>query len=249
MRSTGALRSVFFTLTLGCVTAGTPSSYSAVTDPEAAWARVLERHVSAAGAIDFSAVRQNPADLEAYVAWAARTGPRTDEARYSDRPTQLAWYLNTYNALAMWNVVAGPWEPAQKVRFFFLTRLPIDGGRSSLYTLENGVIRPYGDPRIHFALNCMVRSCPRLPREPWISSRLDAQLDAAAREFVNAPRNVLVVPERKTVRLSSIFAFYTSDFLAVSPSLLAYVNRHRAEPVPEEYAVEFIPYDWTLHQT
>ena len=34
----------------------------------------------------------------------------------------------------------------------------------SLYTLENDVIRPLGDERVHFALNCMVVSCPRLPR-------------------------------------------------------------------------------------
>jgi hypothetical protein len=82
-----------------------------------------------------------------------------------------------------------------------------------------------------------------------VASRLDAQLDAAARLFVNEARNVLVVPERRTVRLSSIFEFYTGDFLAAAPSLLAYVNRYRTEPVPEDYEVEFIPYDWTLNQS
>ena len=243
------IRALLLLLSLGSAASAADEEPGQLREPEAAFARVLERHVSATGSIDFAAIRREPADLEAYVAWAAHDGPRSTPADFPDRATRLAYYLNTYNALAMWNVVSGSWEPAQKIRFFFLTRLPIDGGSLSLYSLENGVIRPFGDPRIHFALNCMVRGCPRLPRVPFVASRLDAQLDAAARLFVNEARNVLVVPERKTVRLSSIFEFYTGDFLAVAPSLLAYVNRYRKEPVPEDYEVEFIPYDWTLNQS
>jgi len=33
---------------------------------------------------------------------------------------------------------------------------------------------------------------------------------------------------------------------AKAPSLPAYVNRHRREPVPPDYAVEFLADDWTL---
>ena len=35
--------------------------------------------------------------------------------------------------------------------------------------------------------------------------------------------------------------------LAVAPSLIEYCNRYRDEPIPTDYAVEFIPYDWTLN--
>lgn len=224
-------------------------SNGSAEESRAAWQRVLQRFVDERGAIDFRALRKDSLDLERYVAWAARTGPRSSPERFPDAASRMAWYLDTYNALAMWNATTGRWQPSQKIRFFYLTRLPIDGGSLSLYALENDVIRPLGDPRIHFALNCMVRGCPRLPREPWSAERLDAQLDAATREFVNDARNVQLVPERRVVRLSAIFDFYTDDFLAVAPSLLAYVNRYRAEPVPEEFDVEFIPYDWTLHQS
>ncbi len=149
----------------------------------------------------------------------------------------------------MWNAVHGRWKPAQKIRFFYLTRLEVDGEKRSLYSLENDVIRPLGEPRIHFALNCMVRSCPRLPREPWSAEQLDAQLDAAARLFVSEPRNVERVPARRTVRMSSIFDFYRKDFLAQAPSLIAYVNRFRDDPIALDYQGEFIPYDWTLNQS
>lgn len=214
-----------------------------------AWSRVLERHVGPTGSIDFEAIRQDPSDLETYVAWAARAGPRSTPDLFPDPSSRLAYYLDTYNALAMWNAVKGRWKPEQKIRFFYLTRLEVDGESMSLYSLENDIIRPLGDPRVHFALNCMVRGCPRLPREPWAAERIDAQLDAATRLFVSEVRNVEIVPERRVVRLSSIFDFYPEDFLARAPSLIAYVNRYRAETIPDGFEVEFIPYDWTLNQT
>jgi hypothetical protein len=214
----------------------------------AAWARVLEQHVGPSGSIDFDAIRESPSDLDRYVAWAAVHGPRSTPELFPDAASRLAYYIDTYNALAMANVVHGRWRPAQKIRFFWWTRLSVDGEKRSLYSLENDLIRPLGDPRIHFALNCMVRGCPRLPREPWSAERLDPQLDAATRRFLGAPRNVELVHDRRVVRLSSLFDFYREDFLAEAPSLVAYVNGYREEPIPEGYAVEFIPYDWTLNE-
>src|SRR5260370_4168 len=57
-----------------------------------------------------------------------------------------------------------------------------------------------------------------------------------------------VAPPVGVVRVSSILRFYREDFLAKAPSLVAYANRYRTEPIPEDYAVRFIPYDWILHQ-
>ena len=70
------------------------------------------------------------------------------------------------------------------------------------------MIRERGDPRIHFALNCMVRSCPRLPQLPFRAETLDAQLDGAAEEFLNDTRHVKLSPEERTVYLSSILDWY-----------------------------------------
>jgi hypothetical protein len=104
-----------------------------------------------------------------------------------------------------------------------------------------------GDPRVHFALNCMSVSCPRLPRAGLTGNGLDQELDAAAREFVGEDRNVHVDRAARTVTLSGIFDFYTSDFLAKAPSLIAYVNRYRTDPVPTGYRVVFADYDWAIN--
>jgi hypothetical protein len=94
----------------------------------------------------------------------------------------------------------------------------------------------------------MVRGCPRLPRQPFEAARLDAELDREARRFLNEERNVRVDPAARTVHLSSILKWYESDFLAVRPTLIEYVNQYREVPIGADYDVEFLPYDWTLNQ-
>jgi hypothetical protein len=135
-----------------------------------------------------------------------------------------------------------------KVRFFYRNRLLVGGQRISLYDLENKVIRPLGEPRVHFALNCMVRGCPRLPREPFRTEELGRQLDAAAHEFLNEKRNVDLVDEKRIAYVSMILNWYEPDFLKTASSLAAYINRYRSEaPIPAGWEIRFIPYDWTLN--
>ena len=87
--------------------------------------------------------------------------------------------------------------------------------------------RPYGVP----------------PYALWLSGLGDR----AARSFIVENRNVRLDPQNRLVYLSAIFDFYTKDFLAQSPSLIAYINRYRGEPVPLDYHVEFFEYDWTIN--
>ena len=51
----------------------------------------------------------------------------------------------------------------------------------------------------------------------------------------------------REVRVSAILDWYEEDFLAVAPSLVAYLNRYRDEPIPEDWDVAFLDYDWSLN--
>ncbi len=234
-------------LTAACASnVATPRpAIQSVSSPEGAWGAVLAGSVDDRGRIDFAAVAREPANLDAYVAWLAGS------ATPAERPAKIAYLLNAYNALAMYNAVRSGIPPeldSRKVKFFYRDRFELGGRRISLYALENQEIRPLRDPRVHFALNCMARSCPRLPKEPFRAETLEADLDRLAREFLNDPRNAAVDPAAKVVRFSEILKFYTEDFLKAAPSLISYANRYRDEKIPEDYRVEFIPYDWTLNR-
>ena len=226
---------------------GLAASGAAASEPAAyhqAWERVLGRFVDDEGRVDFKAIRESPDALRDQIAFVAKTDPES----FATQEAKLAFLINAYNGLAMSHAAHSGLDPSSKVRFFFLSKHEVGGRRMSLHALENGVIRPMGEPKVHFALNCMVRDCPRLPREPFRADSLKAQLNRAAVEFLNSEKHVRVDDGRGAASLSSILKWYKEDFLAQAPTLLDYANRYREKKIPPEYKVEFIPYDWTLNQ-
>jgi hypothetical protein len=134
-----------------------------------------------------------------------------------------------------------------KFTFFYLRTFAIGGKSISLYKFENEIIRPLGEERVHFALNCMVVSCPRLPRGAFSAAALEGQLDTAARSFIGDTRNVWIDDAKREVWLSAIFDFYTQDFLERAPSLIAYVNHYRSAQIPADFKVRFLEYHWTVN--
>lgn len=214
-----------------------------------AWARVLAQHVDTMGRTDYARLAREPADLHQFVGWLAANGPNSSSDLLPTRQHLLAHYLNAYNALAMYNVleagVPRSLDHYGLVRFFWLRELRIDGEQLSLYSYEKR-IRALGEERIHFALNCMAAGCPRLPRVPFRAEVLDTDLDRETRHFFGEARNLQVDHARQIVRLTEIMRFFPEDFLDKAPSLIAYANRYLAEKIPDGYAVEFIPYDWTV---
>ena len=217
----------------------------------AAWARVLDRFVDARGEVDFSALAQDRADLETVL----RQVAATQHDNLAGWPAQMAWLINAYNALSMYNVIDSGIPASHaglaKVAFFVQRQFNIGGRWLSLYAFENEVIRPLGrtqsDPRLHFALNCSALSCPVLPRQPFTAAGLDAELERETRAFFARPGNFRVDTVQRSVWLNEILAFYTEDFVPVpARSLIEYANRYAPEPVPTDYQLRFTPYDWTV---
>ena len=251
-RSASRPRRVFvaFLLTLlaACSTVPAPSTASRAGTPEDAWARVLATYVDDRGRVDFRALAQHRADLDSYVAYIATTPPDG----IADPAPRLAYLINAYNALSMYNVLVSGipqrLDFLSRVQFFRLKHFVVGGEELSLEALETEKIRSMGDERVHFALNCMSVSCPRLPRLPFDGAHLDRQLDSAARAFFAEPRNLTIDAPRREIWLSEILSFYTEDFLRRAPSLVDYVQRWRGDKLPHDFAVRFFPYDWTINR-
>ena len=219
------------------------------------WSRVLTRFVDEEGRIDFRELAGDSADLDRFVEYIGRVSPATHVDEFDAPEDVLAYHINAYNALAMYGVLeadipAGFTSFFARLRFFKLRGVLIGGQRTSLYDYENRVIRALGEPRVHFALNCMVRDCPRLPQEPFRAQTLEPQLQAATLEFFSKERHLRVDHEKSEVWLSEILDFYTEDFVADGnrQSLIGYVNRYLSTPIEAGYRVRFIPYDWTINQ-
>jgi Protein of unknown function, DUF547 len=228
--------------------------------------RVVDRH----GQVDYRALVADRRGLEDYYAAIAAVSPDSHPARFPSVDSRLAYWLNAYNASVLTAVVRR-W-PLTSVRDvapplvgFFLRQQVVLGGQSlSLWTLENRIVRSrFDEPRVHFALNCASRGCPRLPDRAFVAAALDSQLAAAARTFVDEERNVRVDETARVVHLSSIFDWYEDDFTgwmrrsypSEPPTLLSYVYvvagpelRARLSAC-RDCRVELIPYDWDLNQS
>lgn len=248
---------LFALMLSGCygVPARLDSLGPAITPEQAAadWAAVLRAHVDEQGRVDFAGLAQRRARLDRYVAYVFAVSPDSHPDLFPTGDHELAYLINAYNALAMVNVLEQGFPRTLAgttlVDFFILPHFELGGRPINLFDLERALIIPrYTEPRVHFALNCMVRDCPRLPRQPFTGDNLEAELDAATREFVAKPENVIVDHAARTVTLNEIFGFYEEEYLAVASGLLAYVNRYRADdPVPEGYTVAFRPYNWRVN--
>jgi hypothetical protein len=207
---------------------------------------LLKAHVKD-GVVDYPAF-QDSAAFRRYVDDLAKPATlRTPQER-------LAHYVNAYNALAIQGILDGlsPATVVGRIRFFKLQQWPLDGGRMSLDDLEQKLIRPLGEPRFHFAIVCASKSCPFLRAEAYMADRLDAQLDAQARQFVNDPFRNRFDRATRSAALSEIFKWFAADFGGAG-EVPKFVARYVAEPeVARElaqgaYRIEWIDYDWNLN--
>ena len=178
-------------------------------------------------------------------------------ARHSGKSDELAHYINAYNALAIAGILEGlsPSTLLGRARYFKFKEWTLSGRDLTLYDLEHKVIRPLGDPRIHFAIVCASKSCPFLRGEAYAAPILDAQLDEQARQFVNDASRNRFDKATRTAYLSEIFKWFDEDFRAAAGSTQKYVARYVADPevaramAADSYRIEWIDYDWTLNGT
>ena len=227
--------------------------YNAATS---AWARVLAQYVDSEGRTDFIALSKDTADLDEYVDVIANVGPNSNPDAFDNPDKVMAYHINTYNALAMKGVIErdipdGFTSFFKRASFFKFRQVRLDGTTTDLHTYENKVIRPLDEPRSHFALNCMVRDCPRLPQVPFTADTLDASLDELTREFFSKTQHLRIDHERKRIYVSAILDFYTKDFVSSGrrADLPHYINPFLDQPLPQDYSVHYIDYDWRINQS
>lgn len=241
------------------------------------YAELLNTHVDTYGFIDYQKLVRDPRHLDHFYAQISRYSPDSHPALFPSENDKLAYWINAYNATVLKGVVENyPISSVEDVKtsallfffpsksgFFLFQRFTYGGIETSLYYLENSVIRGrFSDPRIHFALNCASRSCPRLPQVPFKPEVLEEQLEQEARKFINDETRVRYDSEQNTLYLSSIFKWYRDDFTdwlenqhpEVAPTLteyvLLYLNAEIANIIKthkDSLKVDFLDYDWGLN--
>jgi GH15 family glucan-1,4-alpha-glucosidase len=224
--------------------------------------------------VDYAAMRGSEA-YEAFRGLAARLAD-FDPVELETDAERIAFWTNVFNTLVIHGVIElGIESSVKEVPLFFeCIRYRVGGEVYTAADIEHGILRANAvpphrlrrrlrgadprrramvrtrDPRIHFALVCASRTCP--PIEAYDADRLDEQLDAAARTFINATSAY----EGDALRVSEIFRWYHRDFGAAPGAVARTVARHlydrdlaaRLERDAERMRLVYTPYDWRLNR-
>jgi Protein of unknown function, DUF547 len=234
---------------------------SAVTVDHTAWDGLLKAYVvkgaDGLNRVAYSKFKPDHAKLKTYVA-----SLEAVDVGKLDRPEQFAFWANLYNAKTIDVVLdkypvksikdvslggglkslvgGGPWQ-AKIIR--------VAGQPMSLDDIENVVLRPtFKDPRVHYSVNCASVGCPNLAAEALTSAKLEAQLEAGAKAFINSPRGIVI--EGGKAKASSIYDWFRADFGGSDAAVIAHMKKY-AEPALKAKldgltSIASHDYDWTL---
>ncbi len=159
---------------------------------------------------------------------------------------KLAYWINAYNALTIDIIlrnpsvksikdIDNPWD--QKL-------WKLGDNWYDLNEIEHKILRKMNEPRIHFAIVCASISCPKLQNSAFIGSKLDMQLTAATKEFLNDPsKNKLSINK---LELSRIFKWFSQDFKQ-GQSLIDFLNKYSDIGISQKASISYKDYDWNLN--
>ena len=237
---------VAFTLALALNAATTSFSQNSDNWSEN-YNRLLGKYVTASG-VKYAEWKSNAADLQALQGVVDAIAK--ENVSGMEKKQQLPFYLNSYNAWILHEALAK--YPTKSVKdsfftFFTAKRIKVAGDQTSFKSLEDNVIRKLGEPRVHFALNCASKSCPPLNREAFSADKLDGQFEKLAKGYVNSEKGVMYSAGTKTAQLSKIFDWYKDDFKSEGGPV-AFINKRRTTPLPNDAKISFQDYDWSLNE-
>jgi uncharacterized protein DUF547 len=221
-----------------------------------AWDALLKKHVvvlpgAHASQLRYADMARDRAALRAYLASLSRVAQAEFDAWPRDE--RKAFLINAYNAFTVEKIltrypdIGSIWDFGRifgnpfKDAFFTLF-----GRKFTLDGIEHDTLRKpgaYGDPRIHYAVNCAATGCPMLREEAYVAARLEAQLDEQARRFLgDRSRNRF---REGRLEVSKIFDWFKEDFEPREKYFARYaaVLGYPGGPVP----IDFLDYDWSLN--
>ncbi|MBA6287623.1 DUF547 domain-containing protein [Colwellia sp. MB3u-4] len=235
------------------------------------WQALLTQHVSPindghSSQVNYAGMKTDHVKLTAYLTALGKIDKQTFEQWPA--PKQLSFLINAYNAWTV-ELILTAYPDIKSIKdlgSFFSSPwskqfIPLLGETRSLDNIEHELIRgdnKYGDPRIHFAVNCASIGCPALREEAYSADKLEQQLSEQTIRFLTDKNRNRFTED--AMELSAIFKWYGDDFtqgFRGSNSLSAFVLLYRealnltpaqqAGLKSEDMATNFLNYDWALN--
>jgi hypothetical protein len=229
--------------------------------------RLTRAYVDGKGRVDYPGLKKELPSLKSFIDQMAAASPENKPEWLPTDDDRKRYYLTAYNALVLFFAASAyPDRHALWARLgYFRNKDIVLGGRKlTLNELEHKIIRKqFLDPRIHFYINCGAKGCPALQRGAIAQNATEAELEQAARRFINDPMNVRFDANTHTLYLSKIFDWFSQDFIGYlrarrgleHPYISQYVSFYLqgsaatalTKTPPEQIKVKYLEYDKDLN--
>ena len=213
----------------------------------------LDEHDSGINRFDYTALKEDLERMESlieYLLQLSELDPRT----YS-KSEQLAYWINLYNATAVYLVASqSPVKSIKDIKIanssaFEVAIANVKDQRLSLNDIRNNILRPiWRDSRILYALNSASLGCPNLAKNTYRADNVEELLEEGAKAYINHSRGVTIENDQLTV--SKIYESYKEDFGSdereIISHLLTYAEPTLAEQL-KQYSKYEVQYDWRVN--
>ena len=197
------------------------------------------------GLVEYKSIKESQADLNKLI----KTIEELEYQKSLDSNYNKAVLINGYNLFTIYSIVEKypVRSPKDIAGFFDKTEYLVGGESFTLNEIENKLRDEYNDPRIHFALVCAAKGCPKLLSSAYVPDKLERQLQEQTIKTLNDDYYIHLNKKNKKVVLSEIFKWYEKDFLSQNRNIIEYLNRFVNDTIPVEYSISYLNYDWRLN--
>lgn len=173
----------------------------------------------------------------------------TDVTSFESQTHEKAFWINAYNFLTIDLIIKQQeQETIKNLGSFFMSPWTyydwsVGNRRVTLDEIEHDILRPMGDAKIHFAINCASISCPDLRMEAYRPMQLDDQLKAQViSTFSNEGKGLRI--EGEHLYVSKIFDWYKQDFY--DGDIVKWISLYKH--IDQPYEIHYLDYNWALNK-
>lgn len=206
---------------------------------------LLKKHVDTN--VNYKGFKADEAQLQTYLDYLANTKPQKS---WSVTKTKAFW-ANAYNAYTIQLILDNyPLKSIMNIKkkgkdAWSIPFAKVGGKTYTLNQIEHEILREkYNDPKIHVAVNCASKSCPKLANYAFTGENYEAKTTALMKNFINdTSRNK--ISENK-VQLSKIFEWFQGDFTKRG-DLIDFLNQYSDVKINKKATIGYLEYNWSLN--
>jgi hypothetical protein len=230
--------------------------------------RLTRKYVDGRGLVNYNGLKGELPAMKSFIDQISQVSPHSHPQQFKDGGEQLRYWMTAYNAWVLY--IAASEYPSKNALWNFVglfrnRTIKLGGKELGLEDLEHKIIRKgYSEPRIHFYINCAAFSCPALQQGVIPAGKTWDELERAAKRFINDPKHVKYDAASKTLTISKIFDWFSSDFLTflkekkgiATPHISQYIALYLNSPAREtlsqtpvsEISVKYFNYSKKLNE-